>query len=90
VRNRRFEIEGVDVTATATALLDALAARGRDGSWSAIHGPFVLVETRLAVIDLSDEGVYPMANESGNVHLLFNGRAAAPSRPATAMEAAPI
>jgi asparagine synthase (glutamine-hydrolysing) len=44
-----------------------------DGSWSAVRGPLALVETRLAVIDLSDEVVYPMANESGDVHLVFNG-----------------
>ena len=31
------------------------------------------MNTRLAVIDLSDEVVYPMANERGDVHLAFNG-----------------
>jgi asparagine synthase (glutamine-hydrolysing) len=36
-------------------------------------GPLALVETRLAVIDLSDEVVYPMANERADVHLVFNG-----------------
>jgi asparagine synthase (glutamine-hydrolysing) len=68
-----FEIDGVDVPAASTALLNALAARGPDASWSAVRGSVALVETRLAVIDLSDEVVYPMANESGNVHLVFNG-----------------
>jgi asparagine synthase (glutamine-hydrolysing) len=68
-----FEVDGVNVTAASTALLDALAARGPDGSWSAIRGPFALAETRLKVIDLSDRVVYPMANETGNVHLVFNG-----------------
>jgi asparagine synthase (glutamine-hydrolysing) len=68
-----FEIDGVDARAASTALLDVLAARGPDGSWSAVRGPFALVETRLAVIDLSDEVAYPMANESGDVHLVFNG-----------------
>jgi asparagine synthase (glutamine-hydrolysing) len=68
-----FVIDGVDATAASAALLDALTARGPDGSWSAVRGPLALVETRLAVIDLSDEVVYPMANESGDVHLVFNG-----------------
>jgi asparagine synthase (glutamine-hydrolysing) len=68
-----FEINGVDTPAASAALLDALAARGPDGSWLAVRGSFALVETRLAVIDLSDEVVYPMANESGDVHLVFNG-----------------
>src|SRR5436190_9778528 len=68
-----FEINGVDTPTASAALLDALAARGPDGSWSAVCGSFALVETRLAVIDLSDDVVYPMANESGDVHLVFNG-----------------
>jgi asparagine synthase (glutamine-hydrolysing) len=68
-----FAIDGVDATAASAVLLDALAARGPDGSWSAVRGQLALVETRLAVIDLSDEVVYPMANESGDVHLVFNG-----------------
>jgi asparagine synthase (glutamine-hydrolysing) len=68
-----FVIDGVDATAASAALLDALRARGPDGSWSAVRGPLALVETRLAVIDLSNEVVYPMANESGDVHLVFNG-----------------
>jgi asparagine synthase (glutamine-hydrolysing) len=68
-----FEIDDVDVPAVSTALLDALAARGPDASWSTLRGPLALVETRLAVIDLSNEVVYPMANESGEIHLVFNG-----------------
>jgi asparagine synthase (glutamine-hydrolysing) len=68
-----FEINGADTPTASAALLDALAARGPDGSWSAVRGSFALVETRLAVIDLSDDVVYPMANESGDVHLVFNG-----------------
>lgn len=68
-----YIIDGVDANASSAALLDALAARGPDGSWSAVRGSLALVETRLAVIDLSDEVVYPMANESGDVHLVFNG-----------------
>ena len=68
-----FEIDGVDVPAASAALMDALSARGPDARWSVVRGSVALVETRLAVIDLSDEVVYPMANESGDVHLIFNG-----------------
>jgi asparagine synthase (glutamine-hydrolysing) len=68
-----FEIDGVDVPAASAALMDALSARGPDARWSVVRGSVALVETRLAVIDLSDEVVYPMANESSDVHLVFNG-----------------
>jgi asparagine synthase (glutamine-hydrolysing) len=68
-----FEIHGVDVAAVSMALRDALSVRGPDASWSAVRGSVALVETRLAVIDLSDEVVYPMASENRDVHLLFNG-----------------
>jgi asparagine synthase (glutamine-hydrolysing) len=68
-----FEIDGVDVPAASAALIDALSARGPDARWSMVCGSVALVETRLAVIDLSDEVVYPMANETGDVRLVFNG-----------------
>jgi asparagine synthase (glutamine-hydrolysing) len=69
-----FEVEGVDEARAASAILArALSRRGPDGSWSVVRGPIALVNTRLAVIDLSDAVVYPMANERGDVHLVFNG-----------------
>jgi asparagine synthase (glutamine-hydrolysing) len=68
-----FEIDGVDVPQASTALSECLASRGPDACWSAVRGSIALVETRLAVIDLSDHVVYPMANENGDVHLVFNG-----------------
>jgi asparagine synthase (glutamine-hydrolysing) len=68
-----FQIDGVDARVASSALIEALEARGPDGSWSAVRGSIALVETRLAVIDLSDDVVYPMANENGDVHLVFNG-----------------
>jgi asparagine synthase (glutamine-hydrolysing) len=68
-----FDVNGLDVPATSAALIRALTPRGPDGSWSAVRGSLALVETRLAVIDLSDDVVYPMQNESGDVHLVFNG-----------------
>lgn len=54
-------------------LLDGLSHRGPDGGWFVTRGVYGLAQTRLAVIDLSDRVAYPMANESGNVWLLFNG-----------------
>ena len=38
-----------------------------------VRGATALVNTRLAVIDLSEAVVYPMANERNDVHLAFNG-----------------
>jgi asparagine synthase (glutamine-hydrolysing) len=68
-----FQIDGVDTPAASAALIEALQARGPDAAWSCVRGSIALVETRLAVIDLSDAVVYPMANESDDVHLVFNG-----------------
>jgi asparagine synthase (glutamine-hydrolysing) len=68
-----FEVKGLDVPATSGALIRALTPRGPDASWSALRSGLALVETRLAVIDLSDDVVYPMPNERGDVHLVFNG-----------------
>jgi asparagine synthase (glutamine-hydrolysing) len=68
-----FEIHDCDVPACSTALEKALATRGPDGSWSVVRGSLALVQTRLAVIDLSDAVVYPMENERGDIHLLYNG-----------------
>ncbi len=55
------------------ALTDRLRQRGPDGSSADVRGGVALVQTRLAVIDLSEHVRYPMANEAGNVWLLFNG-----------------
>ncbi len=55
------------------ALLERLRQRGPDGSASALRGNVALVQTRLAVVDLSERVRYPMANERGDVWLLFNG-----------------
>jgi asparagine synthase (glutamine-hydrolysing) len=68
-----YEIDGIDVPAASTALMEALSPRGPDARWSVVRGSLALVETRLAVIDLSHEVIYPMANEAGDVHLVFNG-----------------
>ncbi len=57
----------------AEALLGRLATRGPDGSWWEEIGSWALAQTRLAVVDLSQEVRYPMPNEDGRLQLLFNG-----------------
>src|SRR5829696_2997730 len=68
-----FDIDGRDVRETSAVLARALSSRGPDASWSVVRGATALVNTRLAVIDLSEAVVYPMANERNDVHLAFNG-----------------
>jgi asparagine synthase (glutamine-hydrolysing) len=69
-----FEVHGhEDAQAASAVLARTLSSRGPDASWSAVRGWISLVETRLAVIDLSDVVVYPIANERCDVHLSFNG-----------------
>ncbi len=68
-----FEINGRDVETSSAVLASSLASRGPDAAWCVVRGSLALVQTRLAVIDLSDAVVYPMENERGDVHLLYNG-----------------
>jgi asparagine synthase (glutamine-hydrolysing) len=57
--------------------IDRVAHRGPDGSgwreFAAAAGPVALGHRRLAIIDLSDAGLQPMADASGRYHLVFNG-----------------
>lgn len=57
----------------ASQLQSRLASRGPDGRWFQKFDGWGLVQTRLAVIDLSPSVVYPMPNETGDLRLLFNG-----------------
>ncbi|WP_435196319.1 asparagine synthase (glutamine-hydrolyzing) [Natronomonas sp. EA1] len=47
--------------------------RGPDASGVYANGPAVLAHTRLSILDLSEAGRQPMANEDGTVHIVFNG-----------------
>lgn len=67
-----FEL-GADDQVLADRLLERLERRGPDGSSFTRVQPYGLVHTRLAVIDLSNRVRYPLQNESGDLHLLFNG-----------------
>src|SRR5215813_5915673 len=54
---------------------DHMQKRGPDGSgeWFSTDGHVGLGHRRLAIIDLSDAGKQPMANEDGSVQIVFNG-----------------
>lgn len=50
-----------------------LTHRGPDGEGIHIHNNTGLVHRRLAIIDLSDEGLQPMTSEDGTLWIVFNG-----------------
>jgi asparagine synthase (glutamine-hydrolysing) len=52
---------------------ERLAHRGPDGKGTRISGSVGLVHRRLAIIDLSDDALQPLANEDGTLYLVFNG-----------------
>src|SRR4051794_33073458 len=68
-----FEPRGEADTEVAERLASALATRGPNGTWSERRDAAWLVQTRLAVIDLSPAVRYPMPNEAGDLWLLYNG-----------------
>jgi asparagine synthase (glutamine-hydrolysing) len=55
------------------SMAERLAHRGPDGEGWYFDGPIGLAHRRLSIIDLSDEGSQPMANEDGTLWLVFNG-----------------
>lgn len=67
--DRRFG----DPSVAAGRLRAGLAHRGPDGSSVSTAGPWELVHTRLAIIDLSDRVRYPLTNETGDLQLVYNG-----------------
>ena len=52
---------------------EQLIHRGPDGVGTEVRGCMGLVHRRLAIIDLSDDGLQPMTNEDKTLWLLFNG-----------------
>ncbi len=52
---------------------ERLTHRGPDGSGTHIRGNAGLVHRRLAIIDLSDDGLQPMTSEDGTLWIVFNG-----------------
>jgi asparagine synthase (glutamine-hydrolysing) len=65
--------DAAEAARSVEAAIGCLATRGPDGSGSETVSRWTLAQTRLAVIDLSDRVRYPMANERGDVFLVFNG-----------------
>ncbi len=59
--------------ALVRAMAERLSHRGPDGEGDFFSGPVGLAHRRLAIIDLSDEGRQPMANEDGSLQIVFNG-----------------
>ena len=54
-------------------MTDVIAHRGPDGDGFHVDGSVGLGHRRLAIIDLSTAGRQPLANESGDVLVVFNG-----------------
>lgn len=65
--------EKVPDKALLAAMSERLAHRGPDGEGMRICGSAGLVHRRLAIIDLSEDGLQPMTNEDGTLWLVFNG-----------------
>jgi len=55
------------------AMLNAQIHRGPDAAGTVITPHIALGHRRLSIIDLSDAGQQPMANETGTVQIVFNG-----------------
>ncbi len=56
-----------------SVMSERLAHRGPDGKGIHTSGPVALAHRRLAIIDLSEEGLQPMTSEDGTMWLVFNG-----------------
>src|ERR1019366_340136 len=54
-------------------MTDIISHRGPDSEGHYTDGPVGLGHRRLAIIDLSPHGHQPMANETGDVIIVFNG-----------------
>lgn len=56
-------------------LTTAIAHRGPDGQgiWVAPNGKIALGHRRLAILDLSEAGAQPMADQTGRYQIVFNG-----------------
>jgi asparagine synthase (glutamine-hydrolysing) len=69
----QFALIGVVDPGLVRTMGERLAHRGPDGEGSYFSGPIGLAHRRLSIIDLSDEGRQPMANEDMTLWLVFNG-----------------
>ena len=69
-----FDTTGAPVSMTSLRrMTDCVAHRGPDGEGHFAFGPVGLGHRRLSIIDLSEAGHEPMANEDGSIVVIFNG-----------------
>ncbi|HBH79321.1 MAG TPA: asparagine synthetase B, partial [Nitrospira sp.] len=62
-----------DGDTVADRMRQALHHRGPDGYGVRSFPSATLIHTRLSIIDLSESGAQPMANEAGTIWTAFNG-----------------
>jgi asparagine synthase (glutamine-hydrolysing) len=68
-----FEPQRAVSRAVLDAMTDSLAHRGPDGRGTHVDGSLGLGHRRLAILDLSDDGLQPMPNEDERVWVVLNG-----------------
>ena len=68
----RLDERRPDDRVALNAMSESLIHRGPDGQGSFIRGPVRLTMRRLSIIDLQG-GDQPMTNETGTIHVVFNG-----------------
>src|ERR1017187_10093741 len=59
----------------AERMAEAMNHRGPDSHGIALLGECLLVNARLAIVDLSERGRQPMSNAAGTVWITYNGEA---------------
>jgi asparagine synthase (glutamine-hydrolysing) len=57
----------------ALAMRDRLTHRGPDDAGLLVEGPVALGHRRLSIVDLSEAGRNPIANEDATLHVVYNG-----------------
>jgi asparagine synthase (glutamine-hydrolysing) len=70
----RLDSEASSDRDLVSRMCDVLAHRGPDAEGLHAEGPVVLGHRRLSILDLSEAGRQPMANEDGSVWLSYNGQ----------------
>lgn len=70
----QYCLEGTAPDSTLlTGMAERISHRGPDGNGTHLHDNAGLVHRRLAIIDLTDEGLQPMTSEDGTLWIVFNG-----------------